>query len=921
MTQNQSSKTPFHATEVEGVLSFFGTTERGLTPTQAAQKLEEVGPNKLPDTSRRHPLYMLLSQFQSVMVYILLAAAAIAWWYEHILDVYVILAVILINAVVGFIQEYRAEKSINSLKEMVIQKAKVVRDGQTQNIPVEEVVPGDVILVEEGDRVPADARLISLKNFQTIEATLTGESTPVSKQTEVLEQNLNPADQINMIWMGTNVARGSAHAVVVGTGSETFLGQIAQNIRDIEATTDHFKEKTNILAKQMAAIALATTVITFLIGYFWRGFGFEEIFIFTIAALVAGIPEGLPVVLIIVLAISAQRMAKRHAIVRRLSATETLTSVNVIITDKTGTLTQNKMTATTLSFPGDKTLAVLPRDNTLEFVEDNDQVFDQGFAPLGKLLEIAALCPNVRKHKKSGEPDELIGDPTEVSVASLAQRGFDTHFFKDRQAQRVDDLPFSQDHKWRAALIAAKTSADNQKEPDVMKELYVMGAPERILEKSRFFLDPQGQKVEFDQTQKQKFEDNVHGMTEQALRVIALAYRPLPSATTAINHQDVDDLVLVGAIGVIDPPREAVPAAIAKAKQAGIATIMATGDHPLTARAIALQIGLVDDPQHEVVTEDKLRDMTDQELMKTLKTVRVFARMTPESKLRLAKLLQQKGYTVAMTGDGVNDAPALKQANIGIAMGKSGTDVARETADIILADDNFASIINAVEEGRTQFRNVRRTSFFLITTNFAQSLALIVFLIIGYPIPLLPKQILWLNLVTSGFTDIALATEPIHEDVLKSPPNQAQEHILTKKLLPFLGIITVSMTLLAIWVFNFLDNADTAKARTGIFLLMAFAQLFNLFNLRSLKRSIFALGMFSNKAITFAVIISILLLIMVVYWPWWQEIFEFVPLAGWEVILIFVVSSSVLWLGEIYKWVLAWVTAARSKAKTPAVKP
>jgi P-type Ca2+ transporter type 2C len=888
-----NSSSNYQAQSISQTYKALDTSQKGLGEKQALENLDKYGRNSLPDPTSRPWYLMFLRQFKNTMVYILLAAAIISFVYEHFLDVYVILGVIVINTVVGFFQEYRAEKSVQALKRMIVQKARVLRNGRLLVVSVHELVPGDMMMLDEGDLVPADGRLVAINNFQTIEAALTGESLPVRKQLEPVDIDTTLAEQTNMVWTGTSVSSGSAQAIITATGVETVLGKIAENLQSIEEQSDHFIIKTNTMAKQMTVVAIFTTGLTFIVGYFIRGFGFEEIFTFTIASLVSAIPEGLPVILTIVLAMSAQRMAKRNAIVRRLSATENLSVVDTIVTDKTGTLTQNKMTATTIQLPYQSVITAQHQDERVILIQDERTPSTEHY-PLKKILDIAAVCHNIRHQVLASGEIEIIGDPTEAALVLLADRAKDTPSYSPHDYQQIADLTFNQERRWRASLVSMGESE---------QELFAIGSPETILAASERILMPDHHIHVLSDEHRGEIAKQIEHLANQGIRLLALAYKPVQLTKEAFDHDQVADLIYTGLIGIVDPPRDEVAQALKVAWEAGITTYMATGDHPDTAFAIAKEIGLLDADarKDDVITGAEIEKMTAEEIAASLGHVRVFARMTPEAKLTLAKVMQDKGMTVAMTGDGVNDAPALKQAEIGIAMGKNGTEVAKEAADIILSDDNYATIISAIEEGRTQFRNIRRTSFFYIITNLAESLALVVFLLVGLPIPLLPKQILWLNLVSSGVTDIALSMEPIHDDVLKTPPRKARENILARSVLPQLTVFTVTMVGISLVVYLILAKAGVSKGRTGVFVALACMQLFNLLSLRSLKKSVFSIGLFTNRAINIAVAVSVILLMVVIYFPPLEKLFDFYPLSLVELLYIILLSSLVLWISELMK--------------------
>ncbi len=890
----------FHSEPVEKVLKTLSSKIDGLSRKEAKARLQDFGPNEIRGKKAKHPVLIFLKQFHSILIYILIAAAGISFFIGHVVDAYVILAVILINAIIGFIQENKAERSIQALKRMIVPHAKVFRGGELLQVHAKELVPGDIIFLEEGDRIPADARLLEAKNTRTVEASLTGESLPVDKDIKVLPGKTGLADRKNMVLMGTFVAGGQAKAVVTATGIKTAIGKVADSIENIKKAKGHFAEKTDILARQMGIIAVVCAFIVFLVGFFARGFEFSEIFIFTIASLVAGIPEGLPAVLVIVLAIGAHRMAKRNAIIRTLPATETLGVATIIATDKTGTLTQNTMNVEKIILPGEDKITVSGEGwkPSGDFSRKDNIIAPLENSRLSKLLHISCICNNARIVKEEGEKYKIIGDPTEAALVVLAEKaGLKKEELLEKE-KRIDDLPFNSDLKYRASLSVLV-------EEYKKKEIYVIGAPEAVLAHCSFMLGEKGEK-KITQEERGKVLSDIQGLAKKAMRVLGLAYKITPAGTDNLSEDLVNDLVLVGVVGMIDPPRPQVKEAIAKAEKAGIRVIMKTGDHKDTAVAIAKEIGMIGEKVEskfpEVLTEQDLLKLSKEEFEETIKHISVFARLTPAMKLRIVETLQKQGHIVAMTGDGVNDAPALKKADIGIAMGIIGTDVARESSDIVLADDNFSSIMNAIEEGRTVFTNTRQASAFLITTNFAESISIITTLLLGLPLPLLPSQLLWLNLVTDGVTDVALAAEPSHEDVLEELPRKAKENILSKEIIPFMLIMAGIMVILTLIIFNAYLPGGIGKARTGAFTVMAFTQLFNVLNMRSLKRSIFKIGLFSNKFIVASLIASVVLLAMVLYVPFFQGVFQFVPLSLLEILAIVLFSSSVLWSGELYKY-------------------
>lgn len=886
----------YHAEKAEKVVQHFSSnTNAGLSSDEVNKRLERYGYNEMPSAEERGPLLIFIKQFHSILIYILFAAALIAFLFQHYIDVYVIFAVILLNAIMGFIQEYKAEKAIRALRSMIVQHARVFRDGELVQIPARDLVPGDILFLEEGDKIPADGRLLEIKNFRTEEAILTGESFPVDKQTKPFPPNTGNSDRKNMVWMGTFVAGGQAKAIVTETGIRTALGEIAKGVKEIKREKGHFEKKTDKLAKQMGLIAIGAALFIFLIGFFIRNFGFEEIFLFTIASLVSGIPEGLPAILVIVLAVGVHRMARRNAIIRRLPATETLGVVNVIATDKTGTITQNTMNIEQIILPKEENVLVTGDGWTPkgEFKQNNKTIFPLENVSLAKLLHIASICNNARLVKDEGESYKILGDPTEASLVVLGEKaGLNREVIHEKE-KRIDDIPFNSTLKYRASLSVLTEKGEK-------KEIYVVGAPEAVLALSSHYLEA-GKVKKFDTKQKKEVTKRTELLTRNAMRVIALAYKPTKKETKGISEDMVSDLILTGVVGMKDPPRQGVKDAVKKSKKAGIRIIMMTGDHKETALAIAKEIALVPQDHTHAYTEQDISLMSDDEFEQAVQKTTVFARLTPPTKLRIAETLQKQGNIIAMTGDGVNDALAIKKADVGIAMGVIGTDVARESAEIVLADDNFASIVNAIEEGRVVFTNTRQASAFLVTTNFAEGVSLIGTLILGLPLPLLPTQILWLNLVTDGVSGAALAAEPGHGDILNEPPRNKRENILSKEIVPFLIAMVLIMFVSVLIVFTFLLSDSLEKARTAAFMVMAFTQLFNALNMRSLRSSLFSIGIFSNMYLVLGIIVSVILQIILVYVPFFQNVFSFAHLNALELTATIVMSSSVLWFGELYK--------------------
>ena len=878
----------WHTKTKEEIFQKLQTSEKGLSQEQAEKKSTRFGLNQISKQKKTHVIFIFLKQFNSPLIYILLLATLISFIFSHMIDAYVILAVVLINAFIGFIQERKAEKAIDALEKLIVSYAKVYRNHELKKIPSHELVPGDIILLEQGDKVPADCRLIEVKNFRTQESSLTGESFPEEKNLKILDESVSLGDKTNMVFMSTLVVSGEAKAVVVETANKTAIGKVAESIQEIVQPRTHFSKKVSQLAFQMAIFAGIGAVLTFVIGFFINKLEFFEIFLFTIASLVSAIPEGLPAVLIIVLAIGARRMAKRNAVIRHLPAVETLGVATVIATDKTGTITQNSITVEKL-VTADTEIDVTGNgwQPIGRFLKNKKSLNPLKISSLKKMLLISTLCSKGDVLKRNNE-FEIIGDPTEVSLFVLGKKA---GLIKQELGEKViDDFPFSSESKFRASLVQLNSG---------QKQIFSVGAFETILKNSSHFLKSDKQEKLNDDLI-QEFLAKAEALAKKGMRVLALAYKDVPDAVDSVSKDSVNNLVFVGLVGMKDPLRPEIKNAIKKAKNAGIRIILKTGDHRETAIAIAKEIGL-SNGKETAMTETELEKLSDTEFKQAVKKVNIFARVTPQMKMKIVRTLQEQGEIVAMTGDGVNDAPALKKADIGISMGIIGTDVARESSEIVLTDDNFASIVSAIEEGRIVFQNVRQTSFYLITTNVAEAFTIVSSLAMGFPLPMLPIQLLYLNLVTDTPPGIALAMEPGHHDVLNHAPRNKNERILNKQLIPFLVLMVGLMVLGTIPLFKYFLPHGLDKARTVAFVSMSMFQLFNVFNMRSLKKSLFKIGIFSNKWLNFGWLVSFLAMLGVIYTPWINKTFQFVPLNLKEFLMITLIASSVFIVGEIYK--------------------
>ncbi|MFD2033545.1 cation-translocating P-type ATPase [Belliella marina] len=854
------------------------TGKNGLSTDQTIKRQVQFGKNSLPDTERKSIFKLIIKQFHNLMVYILLIAAAISFITQHYVDAYVILGIILLNTIIGFVQEYKAEGALTALKSLLVSQCKVIRNNQFVMIKAEDLVPGDLLVLEEGDIIPADARVIYQKNGRTSEASLTGESVPVQKSEAPHTEPCGFSDQKNMVWKSTYVASGSIRAIVTATGLQTQIGQIATSLKNIAPKKTNFQNKTDKLAVQMAYIAISSAIILFIVGYLVLDTSKSELLLISIAALVSAIPEGLPAVLSIVLAVGSYRMSKQNAIIREISATESLGSVSTIITDKTGTLTQNTMTIKKIWGIGKADVEVTGEgwENKGEFIGKsfNIEHFDDFF-------EIAAHCHQASLEERKKHQTKIIGDPTEVAFLVLANKAN-----KQKTLSIIEDIAFNSELKYRSTKVSKRNTEFK----------FFIGAPETILERCEFYKDENGDTQTFTAPLRSEVISKIQSWSENSFRVLALARKE------GINMEKDELLEFVGLAGMMDPPRPEVIPAVKSCHNAGIRVIMATGDHAATALSIAQKVGIARQGRNLVYTDSQLQEMSEEEFTAAVKNADVFSRLTPLMKLRIAKALQEEGELVAMTGDGVNDAPALKQADIGIAMGIMGTDVAKDASMMVLVDDKFSTIVHAIEQGRIVFNNARRTSFFLITTNFAEILTLITAISFGLPLPLTATQILWINIVTDGLCDKALATEKGTGKELSTPPINPKENIINKNIIPLLIINSLIMTGLALLSFKYYLPEGIEKARTMVFIIIAFSQLFNVFNMRNLDESIFKIGLFSNKWVNYALFLSVLIQILILETPFFASLFNFESIEIFEYLFWIASSSLILWAGEAYKY-------------------
>ena len=889
MTQNWHSLTPTQTaaelnTDIEG----------GLSTAEAQARLAQHGANKLPEPVSTSPWRIFFNQFKSVMTILLVAAAAIAFVLGDELEGFSILVVLLLNAMLGFVNEYRAERSVQALKALTVPLAKVVRDGASREIPAAELVPGDIIAFESGDRIPADARLIEAWSLRMDEAALTGESLPADKDSQAaLSVDAPLAERTTMIYTTTAAAQGRGRAIVTATGTATEIGKISTLLAGVEDEQTPLQQRLDRLGRYLALVAVLIAVVMVAVGM-WRGESFLSMLETSLALAIAAVPEGLAAVATIALALGMQRMAKRRAIVRRLAAVETLGSTNIICTDKTGTLTQNQMTVREVKLAG-RTIQVggVGYEPKGEFSEAGKTIHAQADSHLAQILRAGLLC-NTASLRQEADQWMIVGDPTEGAlVVAASKSGLEADSVRGA-FPTLKEIPF--DARDRRMATVHKIPAQDGSGFFV----FAKGAPESILPACKY--EQRGETVvELSESERERLWKTNDEMAGRALRVLALAYKQTQSA----DEQPFDGLTLLGMVGMIDPPRPEAKEAIHLCQQAGVRVVMITGDQKATAQAIAREIGILASDDQRQVMDGKALDAADEAKLRAIVAeTSIYARVSPEHKLRIVNALQADGQIVAMTGDGVNDAPALKTADIGVAMGKMGTDVAREASDMVLADDNFATIVAAVEEGRTVFANVKKFVHYLFSCNLSEILTMFVAILAGLPAPLLPLQILWLNLITDVFPALALAGEPAEPGIMRRPPpTEARAKRPPTRFVRSMVVqgVLLAVATLAAFVWTLKTSGDLRHATTVAFLTLGFAQLFHVFNSRFEVGSAFKQGMFSNRAIWGALVLTIALQVAAVYLPFLQAILKTVPPTPMEWMVVIAASLSPALLIELYK--------------------
>lgn len=860
-------------------------TEKGLDAEEVKKRQQKYGLNELKEKKPVTLFQRFINQFKDFLVMILIIASIISLVLGEVTDSVVILIIVILNAILGVLQEYRASKALEALKQLASPKTLVVREGKIQEIPSKELVPGDIVLLEAGNYVPADLRLIESVNLKIDEASLTGESVPVEKDAgAVFTEDVPLGERSNSAFMGTIITYGRGKGIVTATGMDTQIGLIAQMLESLEEEETPLQKKLSQFGKVLGTICLVIVAIIFAIGVL-RGLGYREMFMTAISLAVAAIPEGLPAIVTIVLALGMQRMVKRHSIVKKLHAVETLGSTTVICTDKTGTLTQNEMTVTAI-YTGGQIYKVTGEGYKPygEFIKEHKgtTISPNSVPDLSQILKIGALCNDSRiEESKDNNTWKVIGDPTEGALIVAAAKGGLWYIELNNVLPRKQEIPFDSDRKRMTTIHYDKNTSKYL--------VCVKGAPDILLNLCNSIFDNVNIAQLTDDKKANILQINT-SMANQALRVLGFAYKELESLPETISPDVIEtDLVFVGLMGMIDPPRKEAIEAVEVCKSAGIKPIMITGDYKDTAVAIARELKLSD--RIIAITGKELDEMSDEELEEVIDKVNVFARVSPEHKVKIVNSVKKKGEIVAMTGDGVNDAPALKNADIGIAMGITGTDVAKEASDLILTDDNFASIVAAVEEGRVIYSNIRKFINFLLSCNIAEILIIFFAMILGLPIPLIPIQILWLNLVTDAFPALALGMEKKEPGIMNMPPRDPKEPILNKTMRR--GILSqstaIAIAVLGIFFYALNSTENLILARTFAFATLITSELFRAQTARSENIPLFKLGLFTNKYMFLGTLLSFVMMLIVMYIPFIGNVFKTVPLTlnQWLIIVGF----------------------------------
>jgi Ca2+-transporting ATPase len=900
---------------------------QGLSNAEAAERLKQYGLNELIERGGRTRWQIFLEQFTNLLTLILIIAAVISIFLGDEIEAVVILIIVVLNGILGFTQEYRAEQSMAALKRMSVPHVNVRRQGSVQNISATELVPGDVVILETGNLVPADGRILKSINLRAQESALTGEAESVEKDADlVFKDEKVLGDQRNMVFSGTMITYGRGEFIVTTTGMQTALGHIAEMLQSVKEELTPLQQRLDILGRGLAIAALVLVSVVFLTGVL-RGEDIEKMLLTSVSLAVAAIPEALTAVVTIALSLGAQRMLKRKALIRKLPAVETLGSVNVICSDKTGTLTQNRMTVTVLDIANHRVELEQRDDNGrigLELITGKGK--DERLLPSLDLLLISAALVNDASLVVNGNGSShyhASGDPTEGALVVAAAECGILKDDLDKAFPRLAELPFDSQRKRMTTVHRMPQSADEI--PPSLVPLwerrlaprtpppyvaFTKGAVDGMLGITQKVW-VEGTLYDFDEAWRKRVMSANDEMAGKGMRILGVGVRLLEELPKADEMEK--DLILVGLVGMMDPPRPEATEAVAKCKSAGIRTVMITGDHPLTARHIAQQIGITQ--TNQFLTGQDLEELDDETLRARLGDISVFARVSPEHKIRLVQAYQDLGYTVAMTGDGVNDAPALKKADIGVAMGITGTDVSKEAAKMVLLDDNFATIVAAVEEGRIIYDNIRKFIKYLLTCNASEIVVMLIGPFLGMPIPLLPLQILWMNLVTDGLPALALSVEPAEENVMKRPPISSSESIFGRGMVYFIIGIGTLMSLVSLGIGLGYFLAGNAAWQSIVFTTLIFSQIALAMEVRSEENSLLKTGVFKNPSMIWAVLSTVLLQLLVIYLPWLQNIFKTQALSWDELAAAVGASLFVALCAEIWKAVFRWIFARKNRSR------
>ncbi len=893
---DESASSDHHHTAAAAIIQHLGTSlESGLPSRSATERQHIFGRNALEQLERKSTGRLLVRQFNDVLIYILLIAAIVSSVVGLWTDAAVILAIVVLNGLLGFFQEWKAERALSELKRMLSPRCLVRRDGREQHIDTADLVPGDVVLLEAGDQIPADVRLAEVSNLKTDESALTGESVSVSKTSEPVAADAELAERRSMAWMGTSAVAGHAVAIVVNTGMRTELGRVAELTRTVHSEKTPLQRRLMRLGKQLGLAAVAIAVAFAGLGWV-AGKPAMDVFLTSVSLAVAIVPEGLPAVVTLTMALGVRSMVARRALLRRLKAAETLGSATVICTDKTGTLTENQMTVTHIWLPaGSVDVTGMGYDPAGHFQQDGQRIDFRQRPDLIELLQSAMRC-NHAKLDKHDQQWKLIGEPTEGALIVAGYKAWLNRPSPDQTAPAaIGEFSFDSKRKRMTVIQRGETGL----------VAHAKGAPETILERCTHVMMG-NERQPLDEKWRSEIERANANLTGQGLRTLAIARRDLPENVQLRESEVESQLTLLGLVGMIDPPRAGVPEAIQLAHSAGIRVMMITGDAAATALAVARQVGL---PAQRAISGQDLANMADDELAQAMRSDVVFARTTPEHKLRIVQLLQVRGDVVGMTGDGVNDAPALKKADIGIAMGVRGTDVAKGASDIVLTDDNFTSIVSAIEEGRRQYENIRKFVRYLLSSNSGEVIAIFLNILVGGPLILLPVQILWINLVTDGLSAVALGLEPAERALMRRPPRDPREMVVDGRGAAIIVACGAYIGLATWLLFQFYLSRDDpmapAIAGTMAFTGIILIEKANVLNFRSLRSPMSRIGPFSNPWLLVAIAVTIGLQIAVVYVPILQGALHTVPLSASDWLVLIAVSVPMLVVPETVKWLMA----------------